>query len=272
MHMAFALLTPRTRQLNALGLKYLVTPEECPYSPCAVRNNSPDAVRHAARSVAQPASGTRCTPPPRPAWSRDARYGQNARQQVQAQTQVQSQGQIQGQSRGQVQAGAGTYAAAPAGNAPVMNVSATDIAWPEDWQKLFARTKPGRICWTYTDLGYDLSGYASPERRKYLQELLAFMHLPKGSSTFWPVGLPKKSSDGSITLDIRPDLFWAGIKRLGVRCIIVLGDQAAEETGCQGNQRSHGCLMVVTEDINDFARAEVLSKAKIFIRNWLQRI
>ena len=96
------------------------------------------------------------------------------------------------------------------------------------------------------------------------------MHLPQGSNTFWPIGLPVPGSDGSVVL--RPDLFWAGIDRLGARCIIVLGRQAAAQIGCTGSQRSHGCLVLETEDINDFASAETLSQVKTFLRNWLQRI
>ena len=257
MHMAFALLTPHARQLKALGLKFLVTPEECPYSPCAVRRDQPATARPAARPAA-PASETRYTPPPRPAsWNRGAQYGQNARQVVRPQGQIQEQGQAR--------SGSDSYAAAPAGN------TAADIAWPEDWQKLLARTKSARFCWTYTDLGYDLSGYASPERRKYLQELLAFMRLPKGSSTFWPVGLPKKGSDGSITLDIRPDLFWAGVDKLGIRFIIFLDSGAAAKTGCTGIRNSHGCVVLAVQDINinSFAIAQNMETAKNFIRSWI---
>ncbi len=256
--MAFALLTPHARQLKALGLKFLVTPEECPLSPCAVRKDQPATARPAARPAAPPAPGTRYTPPPRPAsWNRNAQSGQNARQ-----GQVRPHGQIQGQIQEQVRAG--SYAAAPAGNA-----AAADIVWPEDWQKLLARTKPGRFAWTYTDLGYDLSGYASPERRKYLQELLAFMRLPKGSSTFWPVGLPKKGSDGSITLDIRPDLFWAGIDKLGIRYIIFLDSGSAAKTGCANIRNSHGCVVLTLQDINSFADAQKMETAKNFIRSWI---
>ena len=247
--MAFALLTPHARQLKALGLKFLVTPAECPCSPCAVRKNQPATARSAARPAVPPASGTRYTPPPRPAWSRDAQSRQNTRP-----VQVRP----QGQSQGQAQTSTGSYAPKPV---------ADNIAWPEDWQKLLARTKPGRIGWTYTDLGYDLSGYASPERRKYLQELLAFMHLPKGSSTFWPVGLPKKGSDGSITLDIRPDLFWAGVEKLGIRIIIFLGSGAAEKTGCAGLLNSHGCFVLTVQDINSFADTQKLEAAKNYIKS-----
>lgn len=247
--MAFALLTPHARQLKALGLKYLVTPAECPYSPCAVRKNQSATARPAARPAVPPASGTRYTPPPRPAWSRDAQSRQNTRP-----VQVRP----QGQSQGQAPTSTGSYAPKPvAGN----------TAWPEDWQKLLARTRPGRIGWTYTDLGYDLSGYASPERRKYLQDLLAFMHLPKGSSTFWPIGLPKKGSDGSITLDIRPDLFWAGVDTLGIRIIIFLDRVAAAKTGCARSLNSHGCFVLTVQDINSFADAQKLEAAKNYIRS-----
>ncbi len=256
--MAFALLTPHARQLKALGLKFLVTPEECPYSPCAVRKGQAATARPAAR-VVPPASGTRYTPPPRPAWSRDAQSRQNTRQgQAQSHPQSHPQNQIQGQG----QSHAGSYAQTPAGN------TAANVVWPEDWQKLLARTKPGRIAWTYTDLGYDLSGYASPERRKYLQELLAFMRLPKGSSTFWPIGIPTKGSDGSITLDIRPDLFWAGIAKLGIRYIIFLGSDAAAKTGCAGIPSSHGCFILTAQDINSYADAKAMNTAKNIIKSW----
>ncbi len=254
MHMAFALLTPHARQLKALGLKFLVTHAECPYSPCAVRKNQPATARPAARPAVPPASGTRYTPPPRPAWSRDAQTRQNTRP---VQVRPQGQSQRQGQTC--------TDSYAP-------KSVADNIAWPEDWQKLLARTKPGRIGWTYTDLGYDLSGYASSERRKYLQELLAFMHLPKGSSTFWPIGLPKKCSDGSITLDIRPDLFWAGVDKLGIRAIIFLDSGAAAKTGCAGILNSHGCFILTVQDINSFADARKLEAAKNFIRNSIRNL
>ncbi len=96
------------------------------------------------------------------------------------------------------------------------------------------------------------------------------MRLPKGSSTFWPIGLPQKGSDGTVTLNIRPDLFWAGIAKLGIRHIIFLGSDAAAKAGCAGIPSSHGCLILTTqEDINSFADAQAMNTAKNIIKNWI---
>lgn len=98
--------------------------------------------------------------------------------------------------------------------------------WPEEWQALFARTKKGRIAWTYAKLGPDLLAAARPQtdageaqaraaRSRILRRILAGLAHPAGTHTFWPAQL---TLDGSPEIEI----FWSGLQALGCRGVILL--------------------------------------------------
>ncbi len=164
--------------------------------------------------------------------------GQQPRQpqhrQQQGQNQVQQQGQPWAQKREQMQ-----RQQAPQERQAPQRVSAPnrvqvpqgafipqDSALNAQWQDRLHRTKAARVLWTYWNLGNDLCGQASPERRALLQQILRDLKHPVGTHSFWPIALPEQ---GVLTPNI--PAFWEGAEHLGARVLIVLGDDAAEALG-----------------------------------------
>lgn len=64
--------------------------------------------------------------------------------------------------------------------------------WPLQWQERLKKTPQAPVIWTYPELGYDLSGRGDKSRSDCLKKLIGSLGLPKGSSAFWPLSLPKK--------------------------------------------------------------------------------
>lgn len=125
-------------------------------------------------------------------------------------------------------------------------------AWPENWRALLDRIRKGPVAWTYPELGLDLTGRASPERRECLNQLLHSLHRRAGTHTFWPYALPEKpESDPTPRLDI----FWSGLRELGVKMLIIMGSTASNAIGLSGPDvrplhsiRTNGCVICFTWD------------------------
>ena len=103
--------------------------------------------------------------------------------------------------------------------------------WPGPWQNLHARMKTAWLCWTYWELGEDLCGTADPGRRQVLGQLISSLRRPAGTSTFWPPALPAEEGTGQSGLVPSRDLFWSGVRELGVRMIVAMGFRASIAIG-----------------------------------------
>ncbi|MBQ1330486.1 MAG: hypothetical protein IIY31_02400 [Desulfovibrio sp.] len=103
--------------------------------------------------------------------------------------------------------------------------------WPGPWQNLHARMKTAWLCWTSWELGEDLCGTADPGRRQVLGQLISSLRRPAGTSTFWPPALPAEEGTGQSGLVPSRDLFWSGVRELGVRMIVAMGFRASIAIG-----------------------------------------
>ena len=221
--MAFALLTAQARQLLSAGLHYILTPEECPYSPAVISSARRQTAAPSARKPCQQPAGQRPGAPDQHSWRKRERS---------------SKAPSASPAR---QAPSRTMPAPQAARQPAPTRSAdipaprAAVQWPEEWQKLYARTKPGRIVWTYYGLGHDLCGRANRNRSAILRQLIAYLRYPAGTHTFWPVGLPARDADeeSRSRIEEKPELFWAGVERLGARIVIVMGSPAAKLIGME---------------------------------------
>ncbi len=110
------------------------------------------------------------------------------------------------------------------------------------WAELLRKTRPGRVAWTYSQLGADLLdssqssrqiSNSAPEttlaqRRNLLKKFLQTLGHPSGTHTFWPYHLPANiyNTDSGIPAN-ELDFFWSGIAHLGCRYLIILGAESA---------------------------------------------
>ena len=161
--------------------------------------------------------------------------------------------------------------------APVAEAHLELVAtWPEGWQKLFARTRPGKVAWTYYGLGHDLFGQANKARSKKLSELIAYLAMPRGTHTFWPIGLPALDEDGNTILAIDREIFWQGLQLLNARMLIIMGSPAARAVGIQGPisptmpmRPINGMLTLLTWDIDDLDNEDHFSRTRNYLRQTL---
>lgn len=106
------------------------------------------------------------------------------------------------------------------------------LRWPPEWEELWNRLSVHCphpvIVWTYPELGDDLSGKSSTERRRVLQSLMRKLRMPKGSHAFWPYTL--SSADAG-----SPDIFQAGLHRFNPRTVIIVGDRVVADLACLGD-------------------------------------
>ncbi|GFM38560.1 hypothetical protein [Desulfovibrio psychrotolerans] len=84
----------------------------------------------------------------------------------------------------------------PAQDGPAIHPTAVPPEeWPAQWQQIWGKVRvPSPVVWTYWSLGEDLCGTANPERGALLRRIIGALQLPAGSSVFWPVALPERSS------------------------------------------------------------------------------
>lgn len=106
-------------------------------------------------------------------------------------------------------------------------------AWPANWRELLGNAQRAPICWTYAELGLDLTGHADAQHRDYLKKLLLGMHRKAGTHTFWPCALPEGPD---LKLVPNCDIFWSGLQELGVKMLIVMGSAASNAIGLSGRE------------------------------------
>ena len=161
---------------------------------------------------------------------------------------------------------------APASAAPAQTVRRARRrvpvdAWPADWRKLLGNAQRAPICWTYAELGLDLTGHADAQHRDYLNKLLHSLHRKAGTHTFWPCALPEGPD---LTLVPNCDIFWSGLQELGVKVLIVMGSAASNAIGLSGwevrplhTMRANGCIICFTWDFahirEDMRRLDTIS-------------
>jgi hypothetical protein len=104
--------------------------------------------------------------------------------------------------------------------------------WPPLWAQLLhkAPVRP-RLVITYLELGFDLTGRSDPRRSSLWRALIRDLHLAgKGLVAFWPLALPEGE-----TLVPRPDIFGAGLRRLGPDRLAIFGPEAATALSLPGS-------------------------------------
>ena len=115
-------------------------------------------------------------------------------------------------------------------------------ALPKVWADLLQKSRPGRIAWTYYQLGADLLDSTQgvlpaakdmgentlEQRRGLLKRFIQELGYPSGTHTFWPHHLSEDFyGDDSDSIAREHDYFWRGISHLGCRYLIVLGSDSA---------------------------------------------
>jgi hypothetical protein len=130
---------------------------------------------------------------------------QGARRQGATQFDASGAAQAYRDSQGFMQRNAVSYGAPagdPEGAVPPSFRPSSDNAPPSagqfsaPWRALLEKTRSAPLVWTYEELGSDLQGNASVERSRCLKALIAQLSLPRGSSAFWPLGLPASAAAG----------------------------------------------------------------------------
>ena len=157
-------------------------------------------------------------------------------------------------------------------SAPRIGPEGFSPAWKSLWEQRFAISPQPQTVWTYAELGTDLHGQASAERRTVLQNLIVALHMPKGSHAFWPYCLPP---------DNTPDLpmFFSGLARFRPVTVLLMGDRAAEAFAACGAMPSgplqdclcQGYRFVRLPDMEDIAQMSAPAKNRLiaFIRTSL---
>jgi hypothetical protein len=102
--------------------------------------------------------------------------------------------------------------------------------WPEVWKDAWSKTGFARpFLWTYEQLGEDLLGTPSPERREVLKKLLAFLDL--GSvHNFWPFTEPDEQGG----MRLQAGIFQEGLAYLAPKCVIFFGNKEIAEVTTPG--------------------------------------
>lgn len=113
-----------------------------------------------------------------------------------------------------------TAHSSPEAHAEKSSVQKPDL--PAPWDGYWNKVAPGsKVIITYMDLGKDLGGAAEPKRGRLFRSLLSHLRWPKGTASFWPMSA--LSPEG---LTPNSELFWAGVKALGIRTVACFGDDA----------------------------------------------
>ncbi len=96
--------------------------------------------------------------------------------------------------------------------------------WPSPWDVYWSKTCQGaRVALTYYELGFDLSGSPDARRRQLFREIIKHLGwAKKGIVSFWPM-----AALNGTTLVPDPEMFWAGISKLGIKHVACFGNSAA---------------------------------------------
>ena len=240
MHMAFASVGPLGAVLGRMGLSYLLQPEDvpAPFSLCAMPSAPASQAKAAPPWQARQSAATRPSwrqqqdrPPSqprqqRPAYQEPQRQRPASQQPRPAPTPAPQQRPAAWQARDREE---GVQRQAASKGIPFNRLAPE--AWPAPWQALRSRMKQAWLCWTYWELGEDLCGTPDPGRRQTLGKLIASLQRPAGTNTFWPPALPAETQTGQNGLVASRDLFWSGVKDLGVRMVVAMGYRASVAIG-----------------------------------------
>ena len=98
-------------------------------------------------------------------------------------------------------------------------------ALPAAFASRFASLAPAPVLWTYAHLGADLAGQGSPERSAFLRSVIQNLHLPKGTSVFWPFAFPE-NTEGSGTTEQGYAAFRQGVAVVNPKLLIFIGNDS----------------------------------------------
>ncbi len=218
--MAFERLNALAAPWRGSGLRYLLSPDDLPaeWSACAPPGTAPAL----APLRAAPERPARRLPPPEVAPGRAAppqRHPQRPAPQ----------------------------APPPAPAARAVWQPLPQQQWPQPWQERLALTRPGRVGWTYRHLGADLLGNgpeeqgadvpcAMQDRRDFFRRMIRDLGYPAGTHTFWPVCMPASAAPDAPELE-SAEAFWAGLRLLRARGVVVMGSAAVRAAGLPGGLR-----------------------------------
>ena len=275
--MAFKAMTPQAALLAGAGVRHVLTGGVVPaaYSLC------PDALTRGT-ALSAPSGTAMATGGPTPGgdWGaqprgRQACPGQTPGQprgltphpapQAPARTDRQPSGQPRSQAR----------VPAPRQQSPLTAARTAPRRpldeWAPAWRALLEKTHKGPLCWTYWELGYDLSGQADATRRQCLTRLIRDLALPRGTHTFWPPALPGET--GALEADL--GTFWTGLRVTGSRTLVVMGSRAARAIGITETIQPHtlltkyGTRVLVTRDLSYIADEKRYEMTLTFLRTAL---
>lgn len=147
---------------------------------------------------------------------------------------------------------------------PALNATAAHTAEPLPTpilQQLQSKViAPCFSVWTYWELGEDLLGTPSQERRSALAGLMRELAWPKGSITFWPVAVPLEGGLRPFAADFRQ-----AVNRIKPKLIIVFGKQAFSTLAPQTRYTHFHCegrepMLVALPDLLDASHTSSLHK------------
>jgi hypothetical protein len=151
--------------------------------------------------------------------------------------------------------------------------------WPAVWQDRLRKTRRAPVVWTYWELGRDLCGVPDPKRRELLQALLKDLAHPPGTHSFWPLALPGQGGDGEQKLEANASVFWAGVRLLHSRVVMIMGPQALPSLALPDRllamlpfqqARHQGRLLIVLPSPDEFIQeARRIQSLREFLRQAL---
>lgn len=266
--MAFARLNAFAAPWYGSGVRYLLAPDDLPpeWSACALPGTSP------ALTPLRPAPQTRPQRPP-------ARAAQTAPTRPREAAPPQ-------RERHAPSPPAGAPAAAPTPARAVWQPPAQQL-WPQPWRDRLPLTRPGRVGWTYRHLGADLLGNGPDEagedapctmrdRRDFFRRMIHDLGYPAGTHTFWPVCMPLSAAPDAPEQE-SADAFWAGLRLLRARGVVIMGSAAARAAGLPGGLRPLQSLFfrgfrvfILWDMVNLVRREQRYASMLAFLRTSLQ--
>lgn len=95
----------------------------------------------------------------------------------------------------------------------------------EPWAGFMAKVPPAPLSiWTYSELGFDLTGHSEPARGNLWRSLIQLVGLPRGSVGFFPYSLP--DSQGT---SLHLECFFQAITSIVPLTIIIFDDNPGNE-------------------------------------------
>lgn len=271
--MAFARLNAFAAPWYGSGVRYLLSPDDLPpeWSACALPGTAP---------ALTPLRGTPPSRPARPA----APFARPARPQRESPPEAQS------ARKAPPPRPEASPAAASAPRPAVSRAVWQPLAqqqWPQLWRDRLPLTRPGRVGWTYRHLGADLLGNGPDEpgvdapctmqdRREFFRRMICDLAYPAGTHTFWPVCMPLSAAPDAPEQE-SAEAFWAGLRLLRARGVVIMGSAAAKAAGLPGGLRPleslffRGFRVLILWDLSNLVRQEQrYASILAFLRSSLQ--